>query len=92
MPRSSAAESDLIKRWIELHPHKTEPAEALVRPRLVSVWAVAGQLELEHGAVEVVAEVYDLPPEAIEAAKAYYHRHKPDIDARLARNRAALRT
>lgn len=79
---------ELIARWIEPNPHKPGFAEALVLPRRVSVWAIAGQIELEHGKLENVAEAYDLPPEAVEAATSYYERHRAEIDARIARNRA----
>lgn len=78
----------LITRWIEPNPHKPGSAEALVLPRRVSVWAVVGQIELEHGRLQNVAEAYDLPAEAVEAAVSYHERHRAEIDARIARNRA----
>ncbi|MBI3979903.1 MAG: hypothetical protein HY331_17145 [Chloroflexi bacterium] len=36
------------------------------------------------------AEAYDVPLQAIEAALAYYEKHRSAIDARLAANDAAF--
>jgi uncharacterized protein (DUF433 family) len=40
------------------------------------------------GDVAQLAAAYALPREAVEAALAYYHRHKELIDARIALNAA----
>jgi len=86
------ADAELIARWIEPNPHKPGPADAWVLPGHVSVWAIIGQLQLEDWDVVGVAEWYELPPPAIEAALAYYRQHRADIDARLKRNRAFFAT
>jgi uncharacterized protein (DUF433 family) len=56
----------------------------------VSVWALIGYLRGAHASVEQVAHDYDLPVEAVEAANAYYRRHKRLIDSRIAVNDAAF--
>lgn len=84
----SKCEQELIARWIRPNPHDPDIAAAWVLPRNVSAWLVIRQLQLDHGKAELVAEDYELPVEAVEAAESYYHRHQPDIDARIAANRA----
>lgn len=79
---------ELISRWIEANPHKQGEAEAWVLPAHVSVWALIAQLELDGWDLTGVADWYELPVEAVEAAAAYYRRHRAEIDARIARNRA----
>ncbi len=79
---------ELISRWIEPSPHKPGPAEAWVLPYHVSVWALIAQLELDGWDLPGVADWYELPVEAVEAAVAYYERHRAEVDARIARNRA----
>ena len=85
---STATSDALIARWLEQSPHHPEPAESWVLPRCVPVWSVIRQLELEYGKPEGVAEAFELPVEAVEAAVAYYRRHQSDIDARIRENRA----
>ncbi len=57
----------------------------------VSVWAVIGHLPSVGGDVAQAAADYELSPEAMAAAIAYYRRNGPAIDARLAAN-AGCRT
>lgn len=83
-------EEKLIARWIEPNPHKPGPAEDWVLPQVVSVWALIWQLQLDKWQIQLVAEDYDLPVEAVEAAVVFYHRHKTEVDARIARNRAVF--
>jgi len=53
----------------------------------VPVWALIGHLDVVDGDVDQVAHDYGIPHEAVDASLAYYERHKPSIDARLALNR-----
>ncbi|HZU76622.1 MAG TPA: hypothetical protein VFA70_07645 [Dehalococcoidia bacterium] len=85
---STAAAQELITRWIEQNPYHPEPASAWVLPRCVSVWVVIRQLELDRGDVASVANAYELPRDAVEAARAYYAQHKAAIDARIHEHRA----
>ena len=88
MPARVANEDALIKRWIEVNPNKPGPADAWVLPGCVAVWVLIRQLDLEGGAVETVANDYELPLEAVGAAIAYHKKHRKVIDQRIARNRA----
>lgn len=54
----------------------------------VAVWALVSSLETVHGVVGQTAEDYDIPLDAVEAARAYYLLNKPLIDARRAANHA----
>jgi uncharacterized protein (DUF433 family) len=74
-------------RWIKPNPYKSGPADAWVLPRHVSVWAVIRQLQLDSWQAELVAEGFELPLKAVEAAIRYYRRHKASVDARIERNR-----
>ncbi|MGH2352853.1 MAG: DUF433 domain-containing protein [Chloroflexota bacterium] len=76
----------LIDRWIESNPHKPGKANARVRNYGVSVWALIGHAQAISGDSAQVASDYDLPREAVEAAFAFYRRHKSIIDDRLAAN------
>jgi uncharacterized protein (DUF433 family) len=79
-------DQELIEKYIEPNPHRPGIAEARVVGYGVSVWALVGYLEAVHGDVARVANDYRLPREAVEAALAYYRRHKNLIDARLEAN------
>ena len=76
----------LIERWIERNPHKPGKANARVREHGVSVWALIGHAQAIRGDSAQVAGDYELPQEAVEAAFAFYRRHKAIIDDRLAAN------
>jgi uncharacterized protein (DUF433 family) len=76
-------DNDLIRRYIELRPDATSPTDARITDRGVDVWALIGHLRVNGDDVAVTAADYDLPPEAVKAARAYYHRNKAVIDARL---------
>ena len=76
----------LIARWIEPHPWKGSAAEARLKDSKISVWAIIGQLRAEGRDVPRVAEDYDIPVEAVEAALAYYREHRAVIDDRLRAN------
>jgi len=82
------AEELAITRWIEPNPPKPGPAEMWVLPGCVSERVVMRQLQVEDWDIAGVAEFFELPVEAIEAAIAYYHQNRATIDERIARNRA----
>jgi len=79
-------DDDLIARYIEPNPHRPGLDEARLVGWGVAVWALVGYLTAVGGDIAQVAEDYDLPREAVEAALAYYRRHKDLIDARIAAN------
>ena len=76
----------LIARWIEPHPSKGSAAEARLKDSKIAVWAIIGQLRAEGRDVPRVAEDYEVPVEAVEAAPAYYDQHRAVIDDRLRAN------
>lgn len=79
-------DEELIDKYIELNPNRPGRAEARVVGYAVPVWALVGYLEAVDGDVAQAAHDYRLPEEAVEAAVAYYRRHKTLIDARLEAN------
>ncbi|MDQ2741136.1 MAG: DUF433 domain-containing protein [Chloroflexota bacterium] len=81
-------DQELIDTYIEPDPNKPGIAEARIVGYGVHVWALIGYLEAVHGDIDRTAEDYELPRETVEAACAYYRRHKEVIDARLAANAA----
>jgi hypothetical protein len=84
----SKLDSELLAKWIEPNSRKDDPAEALVLPGHISVWAVVRQLEFEDQDIAAVADFYALPVEAVDTAMRYYRKHRVAVDARIARNRA----
>jgi len=84
----TATADDLITRYIEPDPHRPGPADARLIGYGVAVWALVAYLPAVSSDIEQVAHDYALPREAVEAALAYYQRHKAAIDARIAVNAA----
>jgi uncharacterized protein (DUF433 family) len=78
----------IIARYIEPNPHYPGLDAARVKGYGVSVWSLIAHLHAVDGDVARVAADYALPCEAVEAAIAYYQRHKSLIDARIAANAA----
>ncbi len=79
---------DSIACYIEEDPSHRGPARARLRELGVEVWVLVAQLPAMDGNPVRLAEAYGLPREAVEAALAYYRRHKKDIDAQIALNAA----
>ena len=79
-------DEQLITQYIELNPHRPGLSEARLKDYGVAVWALIGYLQAAHGDHARVAADYDVPQEAVEAAIAYYERHRPLIDTRLDTN------
>lgn len=80
-------EEELIARYIETDPRRPDEGNARIKDAGPSVWAIVGHLEGARGDVRQTADDYDMPHEAVEAARAYYLRHRAVIDARRAANR-----
>lgn len=87
----TVADTALIARHIEEDPYRPDPAEARLADSGVSVWAIIGYLPSVDGDIERAAQDYEIDPDAVRAAVAWYHQHKVAIDARLAANAAWLR-
>jgi Mn-dependent DtxR family transcriptional regulator/uncharacterized protein (DUF433 family) len=73
----------------EPDPARPGFGEYRLKERGVPIWAIIGSLTEDADNVDEVAEAYDLPREAVEAALAFYRRHHAAIDARLAQNLAS---
>ena len=73
----------LIERWVELDPARPGPAYARLTEYGIHIWALIGHLPAAEDDVAQVASDYHIPVEAVEAALAYYRRHRTAIDAKL---------
>lgn len=79
----------LIARYIEENPRRPGPLHARLKESGVEVWALISYLyKAMQGDRAATARDYDVPLEAVQAADAYYHRHRAVIDARIAVNAA----
>ncbi|MGI8857144.1 MAG: hypothetical protein ACR2JW_15475 [Thermomicrobiales bacterium] len=80
----------LIAQYIEPHPGNPGIAEYRLRVEQngYPVWAIIGSLPAYGDDIEQAARDYAVSREAIEAARAFYQRHREAIDDRLAANRA----
>lgn len=83
-----ASSADLIERWVYLDPFFPEPSEARLNEYGVHVWALVGYRRAVGGDHARVAADYDIPMEVLQAALAFYRRHRRAIDARIAANAA----
>lgn len=79
-------EDELIEKYVEPNPDGRGLDEARLRTHYVNVWAIVGYYEAYEGDISEAARGFDVPDEAIEAAMAYYRRHKCLIDNRIAAN------
>jgi uncharacterized protein (DUF433 family) len=79
----------LIARHIGPHPMNPGLDEYWLADPGVSVWAVVGAYKVEEGNADEVAAAYHLSREHVDAALAYYARHRDLIDNRLAQNQSA---
>jgi uncharacterized protein (DUF433 family) len=73
-------DDQLIARHITPHPYKDGDEYAVTKNGGVSVWALVGYWRLAGEDISQVSEDYDLPPDVIKAALAYYRRHQTRID------------
>ncbi|HEV7214056.1 MAG TPA: hypothetical protein VGP33_02945 [Chloroflexota bacterium] len=90
--QTTASELDaLIARYIEPHPDPIKAGHAWYRlkERGVPVYAIIGSLTPTHDNDDDVADAFGVSREAVEAAIAYYGRHKTDIDNRMSSGHAA---
>lgn len=87
------SEDELIQREIEEDPYSPGPADVRLRRSGVHVWAIVGHYLFAAGQDQrTVARDYQISPEEVDAALAYYNRHRAVIDGRLAANRPASLT
>jgi uncharacterized protein (DUF433 family) len=82
--------TDLITRHIQENPHKPGPGDAILRDFGVSVWILVEDYLASGSDADWVAEAWDIPREAVEAALAYYAEHTTAVDARIEAQRASF--
>lgn len=75
------AATDPIAHYVE-----EGSAGARLRESGVEIWALVAQLPAMDGNVARLASAYGVPAEVVQAALAYYQRHKELIDAQIALN------
>jgi uncharacterized protein (DUF433 family) len=80
-------ERELIARWLERNPDKAGLDDVRLKDYSIAVWALAGSLRRDgDNAIGRIAREYDVPLEAVEAAAAFYRRHRAIIDNRIDAN------
>jgi hypothetical protein len=85
----SADEDLLIAHYIEDDPYRPGPADARLKEYGTAIWALISYMDRALGGdVEQTAADYEVPVAAVEAARAYYNRHRELVDARIALNAA----
>ena len=72
--------------YIETNPHHPGPADVRLVESCVPVWAIIGHYQATGRDARYVADSYEVPLEAVQAALAYYQQHQAVIEARLAAN------
>ena len=84
----AVGEDRLIDAFITLDPALPGVEEARVVGYGVPVWALVAHWQATGGNPDEVARDYGLPREAVDAAFAYYRRHKDALGVRIAANAA----
>ncbi len=77
----------LIAQHVGPHPSDRGLAEYWLHEPGVSVWTIIATLAVSSGDVDGVATIYAIPRAQVEAAQAFYARHRELIDDRIAQNR-----
>ena len=70
----------------QLNPARPGLDQARLKESAVAIWALIGYLRGTNGDIDRVAADYEIPREAVEAAIAYYERHRALLDHRIAIN------
>ncbi len=84
-----ATNVDLITRYVERDPRRPgSVAEARIVGTALPVWALVGYFQAVGQDLDRVADDYDVSHEIVEAALAFYARHRTAIDERIAANLA----
>lgn len=80
----------LIDAYIGVDPRRSDPGEARLATYGYPVWILVDALVATDQDVGRVARNYELPEEAVDAAVAYYRRHRVAIDAHARANAAVF--
>jgi uncharacterized protein (DUF433 family) len=84
----TVADDRLIDMFVQANPSRPGAEEARIIRYGVPVWALIAHAQATGGDPDQVARDYGLPRQAVDAAFAYYQRHKAALDARIAANAA----
>lgn len=81
-----------IEQHIGPHPSDYGIGRYWLKRQGVPLWVIVAQWQVEGGdaeplAVENTASVYRVTEEEVQAALAFYERHRADVDAIIVRNR-----
>ncbi len=79
----------LIARHIGPHPSNRGTDEYWLKESGIPVWAIIGSMQANRHDADDVATLYHISREEVEAAWAFYLRHRAVIENRLAQNDAA---
>ncbi len=74
----------LLSQYIAHDPAPAHAGDARLVGSDVPLWLLVRDLKVARGNVLQVAADYDLPRDAVLAARTYYLRHTAPIDARIA--------
>ena len=86
MTTGTGDEQALIERHVALDPQRPIWSEARLVGAGVNVWALVAYRDANDLDLAGVADAYDVPVAAVEAAFAFYRRHRREIDERIAAN------
>lgn len=80
MQTHAETDDELIARYLEPNPYKPGKAHYRLVESGMSVWAFAGWLVAANGDLAFLAEDLELSPAQVDAALAFYERHKEIVD------------
>lgn len=85
--RSEQDQANLLQRYIELDPYRPAVYEAQTRDEGIPVWVLVSSVDAADGKIQAVADSYEIPAEAVEAAILFFMLHRAEITARIEGNR-----
>ena len=74
----------LISAYVKIDPHISNEAEVRLAGSLIHVWAIVAQLKVNDFDVSQTARDYGISEIEVQAAHAYFRRHREAVDARIA--------
>jgi uncharacterized protein (DUF433 family) len=78
----------LITQYIGPHPSNRGTDEYWLKESGIPVWAIIDSMQANYNDADDVATLYHISREEVEAAWAFYLRHRAVIDNRLAKSDA----
>lgn len=91
MQTHAETDDELIARYLEPNPYKPGKANYRLVESGMAMWAFANVLEAENGNLAYIADGWEISPAQIDAAIAFYERHREVVDdQRIANSNFAL--